>query len=488
MIPLFPLAGKQGDQGAKERAAAAKEAVRFAERINGALKSACRVESVLVPQDLGLNSPTTGKGKSHSAAWSVIRSTTNLRWILLTSRPESVASALPSDWIGKGYQNVCIGAVLDDPARLAEARKHLAGVRCRYRMLLLRRPPSVSELEQNLDGIHWVVADDRDHPAHLRAVCQSAEVAFLSLPRDLPTPDFADEVNLEEGRAGPVSLEHPFGSDVQLRRPTLQGLRKDDPVALSWDIKPAAPVPSSPAAETAEVAATPLPNAPANPDEESPETPSISCNSEADEEATFELLPTVPDDGSPAISDNDRSDFARLDHTVRRGVAAFRECGEALAEIHDRKLWKAGKHASWESYVREVLGMSKPHAHRLVQAARITSELSEALPVGNDLPRLVPASESQVRPLCRLKSQEMRTSAWALAVQRAEGQPTAKQISEVVAELMAEEPGPAGSTRVPRKHRIREVFRKLRSSITRQLPTDQIQGVLDELEALLKLT
>jgi hypothetical protein len=490
VIPLLPIAGRQGDTGAKE-ITAAKEAMRGTERINGALKSACRVETVLVHQDLDLLSTTTGKGKAHSVIWSAIKSATNLRWILLTSRPETVTSALPSDWIGKGYPNVCIGAVIDDPARLAEARKHLTGVPCRCRLLLFTTPPSASDLEQALDGIHWVVNvtdnGDQDHLTHLRSVCRSASVAFLSLPRDLPPPDCAGEVDPDDQLGVPVSPEHPFGSDIQLRRPTLPGLRKNNPEALSWDIKTAAPVSPSHAAETAELATTVSPDTPAIPEKDSREAPLLTSKSEADDMTTFELLPTVSDDGCQEISDRDRSDFVRLDKTVRRGAAAFRECGLALAEIHSRKLWKAGTHTTWEFYVREVLGMSKPYAHRLVTAARIATHLAESLPIGNDLPPVLPLSESQIRPLCRLKSPEQWTSAWAVGTERADGQPTQELLRNVVAEMMAEDPARA-APRPTRKQKLSETIRLIREASAAPDRRDRVEALLRELEMLLKLT
>jgi hypothetical protein len=208
---------------------------------------------------------------------------------------------------------------------------------------------------------------------------------------------------------------------------------------------------------------------------------------ETSPEIRLEPLPHEPDNASGELSASDHNDFARLDDTVRRGVAAFMECGLALAEIHDRKLWHAGGHATWESYVRSVLGMSKPHAHRLVQAAKIATEISAALPNGNaDVPAVRPASESQVRPLCRLKDAEKRTTAWSLAVQRADGQPTAKMISDVVAELMAEDP-PVTASRPTPKERLREAINKLRASILEGQPAAQLTGLLDELEAQLKL-
>jgi hypothetical protein len=80
----------------------------------------------------------------------------------------------------------------------------------------------------------------------------------------------------------------------------------------------------------------------------------------------------------------DLADFNQLHKKVRDGVAAFMEFGTALMEIQSRKLWKASGHPTWRSYLREVAGMSPPHAHRIVEGSQIALELVESLPNGND--------------------------------------------------------------------------------------------------------
>jgi hypothetical protein len=134
----------------------------------------------------------------------------------------------------------------------------------------------------------------------------------------------------------------------------------------------------------------------------------------------------------------DRAEFKQLDKKVRDSAAAFMECGKALLEIRSRKLWKAGGHDTWQSYCREVAGMSPPHAHRIIEGSQIALELAESLPVGNDSPPMHPVSESQVRPLAKIKDLETRKTIWQHSVEDAGGQPTAKTVAAKVAEYMAE--------------------------------------------------
>ena len=124
------------------------------------------------------------------------------------------------------------------------------------------------------------------------------------------------------------------------------------------------------------------------------------------------------------------------------GVAAFMEFGTALMEIQSRKLWKASGHPTWRSYLREVAGMSPPHAHRIVEGSQIALELVGSLPNGNDPPPMPPVSESQVRPLAKIKDPEARKSIWIHSVKDAGGQPTAKTVAAKVAEYMAENDEP----------------------------------------------
>ena len=63
-----------------------------------------------------------------------------------------------------------------------------------------------------------------------------------------------------------------------------------------------------------------------------------------------------------------------LEQIVERGKDTFIEVGKALAEIHERKLYKE-THKTWEAYLKERWNFSRQHAHRLLQAKKVV-ELS----------------------------------------------------------------------------------------------------------------
>ena len=116
------------------------------------------------------------------------------------------------------------------------------------------------------------------------------------------------------------------------------------------------------------------------------------------------------------------------------------ECGKALIEIQENKLWRAGDWPTWEDYCRQVAGLSKSYASRIMKTSQLASKLSGKLPIGNSV---TPVSESQVRPLLQLQEFDQQEQAWVAAVKKAEGrQPTAAVVQDMVFEILNPE-GPA---------------------------------------------
>ncbi len=92
-----------------------------------------------------------------------------------------------------------------------------------------------------------------------------------------------------------------------------------------------------------------------------------------------------------------------------------------------------------------------------------------------------------MRPLCRLKTEELQITALSRAVERAsDGQPTAKLLSDVVAELMADEKRPAKAT-PSRKQLVCIRIQRLRKAVRAKKPTTEIENMITELEKLLRL-
>lgn len=180
------------------------------------------------------------------------------------------------------------------------------------------------------------------------------------------------------------------------------------------------------------------------------------------------------------VTPEEAAEFKRQDKIVRKGVEAFMECGKALIEIQEKKLWRAGGWATWEAYCRQVAGLSKSYAHRIINATRVAGELGK-LPIGNSV---YPVSESQVRPLLRLPDPDQQARAWAAAVEKAKGeQPTAADVQEVVFEILQ----PDGASEKPpsRSHRRAELVDRLKQVIAKRKSWAQVETLIAELEELL---
>ncbi len=178
------------------------------------------------------------------------------------------------------------------------------------------------------------------------------------------------------------------------------------------------------------------------------------------------------------VTPEEKADFTRLDRIVRRGVAAFEAAGEALLEIHRGKLWRAGGHKSWEDYCRRVVGMSRGHAHRLLQASECWQQLKTS-PIGD----VSPVAESQIRPLLRLADKEKRLDAWKSAVGKAKGgSPTAVEVTEAVFEIL----NPEGSAEKPPSRSVRriELIDRLREIVAKRSSWEALDDLIAELEAL----
>jgi hypothetical protein len=102
-----------------------------------------------------------------------------------------------------------------------------------------------------------------------------------------------------------------------------------------------------------------------------------------------------------------------------RSSRPFYEVGAALKEIRDHKLyWE--DYAMFEKYCRERWGLSRIHAHRLIEAAGV---FQNVLPIGNK-----PMHESQIRPLVGLDP-DQQLEAWKLATATS-ANPTAAEVED----------------------------------------------------------
>ncbi|WP_256874979.1 hypothetical protein [Nostoc sp. C052] len=83
---------------------------------------------------------------------------------------------------------------------------------------------------------------------------------------------------------------------------------------------------------------------------------------------------------------------------------AFFEAGKALAQLHDRRLYRS-THKTFEEYCRDRFGHSRRQSYLLMDAAVVFDNLVE---ICDQIDHKLPTAEGQVRPMTKLKPQEQQ--------------------------------------------------------------------------------
>lgn len=111
---------------------------------------------------------------------------------------------------------------------------------------------------------------------------------------------------------------------------------------------------------------------------------------------------------------------------IERGLTTFVEVGQALMEIRDQRLY-CQNYRTFEEYCHERWAMSRPRVYQLIDAARVTGNLSTIVDK-------LPSNESQARPLAPLDPDTQR-ALWQTAVETApNGKLTAAHVQTTVDE------------------------------------------------------
>jgi hypothetical protein len=149
------------------------------------------------------------------------------------------------------------------------------------------------------------------------------------------------------------------------------------------------------------------------------------------------------------LTADERNLLYQCEQIIRGNVTGFYQAGQSLSIIRDGWLYRQ-TNPTFDAYCAAQFDMSRARACRLIGAAAVLDHLRAMLPSGN----ILPATESQVRPLLRLSVQVGRervldldaiTAAWSEVLRRAPtdatGAPTitAKLVSQVVKKLLGED-------------------------------------------------
>jgi protein gp37 len=98
--------------------------------------------------------------------WSLIRSTPNLDWQLLTKRAPNIVKYLPPDWAA-GYDNVWLGVTVENRKHGLARLERLRDIPAKVRFLSVE--PLLEDLGTlNLTGIDWVIVGGESGPGYRR--------------------------------------------------------------------------------------------------------------------------------------------------------------------------------------------------------------------------------------------------------------------------------------------------------------------------------
>lgn len=122
----------------------------------------------------------------------------------------------------------------------------------------------------------------------------------------------------------------------------------------------------------------------------------------------------------------EQSELDRNEAVIQQGLRTFVDVGNALAEIRDGRLYRQD-YGTFEDYCRDRWGMVASRARQLIAAAEIVGGIGSVTNV-----TLLPATESQARPLARLEPDE-QIAVWQQAIETApNGKVTAAHVTAVV--------------------------------------------------------
>ena len=135
---------------------------------------------------------------------------------------------------------------------------------------------------------------------------------------------------------------------------------------------------------------------------------------------------------STELTSIELAQLERAEARIEKGMQTFVDVGEALAEIRNNKLYLED-YKSFEVYCEARWGFTKSFANYQIKAADVVDRID------NNCCQ-APATESQARPLTKLKPDE-QVEAWQEVLDTApDGKVTAKHVEKVVAKRVPPKP------------------------------------------------
>ncbi len=336
--------------------------------------------------------------------WRLVKQTPFLDWMILTKRPQNIASMLPDDW-GAGYKHVSLMVSAEDQKHFDKRVPVLQGVKAKRRALSvepLLGPISIPK--GGLKGIDLVIV--------------GGESGEGSRPMN---PEWVRKLRDDCAREGVDFFFKQWGNwgpDASLAESDLSNAA----VFVGNCVEPEF-LEKLPVSERAAFVARP--NAQVVYQAKSKKSTGKLLDGKIHDAHPYMQKSSAPVPMSKMLSADEGEELVKLESVVETAMEHFWRAGQALREIRDKGLYRQ-THDTFESYCLDKWNMSRPEAYRQIGAASVVDdlEIKEGEPV--------PTTASQTRPLMKLKTPALRREAWALACEK-----SAKVTAEVVASAVA---------------------------------------------------
>ena len=131
------------------------------------------------------------------------------------------------------------------------------------------------------------------------------------------------------------------------------------------------------------------------------------------------------------LDKDEKKELRKCESIIRKGAKVFVEVGRALLRIQEAQLYR-GSYSTFDEYCKDRWEMSRAHAYRLIESAKVVEDVSET--------GTAPTREAQARPLSKLRNPQARRDAWTEAQKSSEsGKVTAKAVEAAVDKIQGKE-------------------------------------------------
>jgi len=170
---------------------------------------------------------------------------------------------------------------------------------------------------------------------------------------------------------------------------------------------------------------------------------------------------------------------------IETGIKQFLLVGEALRQIKEAELHR--NLGTFDEYCKVRWNLGASYAYRLIESAECMAVLKEEADTAGY--SVLPANESQVRELVRLKKPGRQVTAWKNAVKKADGNAvTAEVVAKVVNGMLGTsgKKGSAKSTKQDVEHKLESIGELVHKKLEKSGNLDS--GIKKLLKQILVLT